>query len=113
MSRELVKAYTEATKTAIEYLPVEELIPKIHFQLDLTYGMYDQVSKMLRLHSAEIEERVFEMKIHISGSIPEKNLSVADKSIQDVSAGRVKLVIGKLKMNNENFRMSISAMQSF
>ena len=91
----LVKAYTEAAQKAIESLPVEELVAKIGFSIDLTYDMYDQIVKILKSCSAEIKEPVFDTQIHISGSIPEKNLSTADKDVMDVSAGRVKLCIGK------------------
>jgi len=91
----LVKAYTEAAQKAIRSLPVEELVAKISFKINLTYDMYDQIMKILKSYSAEIEEPVFGTRIHISGSIPEKNLSTADKDVMDVSAGRVKLCIGK------------------
>ena len=89
----LVKAYTEAAQKAIESLPVEELVAKIHFKIDLNYHMYDQIIKILKLHSAEIVEPVFDTHIHISGSIPEKNLISANKSIQNVSAGKVSLLM--------------------
>ncbi len=89
----LVKAYTEAAQKAIKSLPVEELISKIHFNIDLTYDLYDQITKILKIHSAEIEEPVFDTQIHISGSIPEKELSAANDAIRDVSAGRVGLVM--------------------
>ena len=88
----LVKAYTEAAQKALESLPVGELVTRISFKIDLTYDMYDQVIKTLKLYSAEIKEPVFDTQIHISGSIPEKNLSAADKAVQDVSAGRVKII---------------------
>ena len=91
----LVKAYTEAAQKAIRSLPVEELVAKISFKINLTYDMYDQIMKILKSCSAEIKEPVFDTQIHISGSIPEKNLSTADKDVMDVSAGRVKLCIGK------------------
>lgn len=89
----LVKAYTEAAQLALKHLAVEELITKIRFKLDLTYDLYDQIEKILKKHSAEIDEPVFDTGIHISGSLPEKNLSAADKDIQDTSAGRVKVFI--------------------
>ena len=87
----LVKAYTEAAQKVLESLPVEELITKISFKLDLTYDLYDKTIKILKIHSAEFDEPVFDTQIHISGSIPEKELSATDKAIQDVSAGRVRI----------------------
>ena len=93
----LVKAYTEAAQKAIESLPVEQLVAKIHFKIDLNYDMYDQIIRILKLHSAENLEPVFDTHIHISGSIPEKNLSAADRAIRDVSAGKVRLIDEKMK----------------
>ncbi len=88
----LVKAYTEAAQKVLELLPVEELVTKIRFKIDLTYDLYDPIVKILKLHSAEIEEPVFDTQIHIAGNIPEQELNAADKAIQDTSAGRVKLI---------------------
>ncbi len=88
----LVKAYTEAAQKVIESLPVEELVAKIGFNIDLTYDLYDQVIKILKIHSAEFREPVFDTQIHISGNLPEKELSSAAETIRDVSAGRVRLV---------------------
>ncbi len=88
----LVKAYTEAAQLALKHLAVEELINKISFKLDLTYGLYDQICKILKIHSAEFEEPVFDTQIHISGSIPEKELNAAAEAIRDVSSGQVKIL---------------------
>jgi len=73
----LVKAYTESAQKAIETLTVEELVAKTLFKIDLTYEMYNQIIKILNLHSAEFEDPVFDTGIHITGSIPEKELSAA------------------------------------
>ena len=88
----LVKAYTEAAQRAIKSLPVEELVEKVSFKIDIGYNLYDSVVKILKLHSAEFEEPLFDTQIHISGSIPEKEISAVDEAIQDVSAGRVRLI---------------------
>lgn len=86
----LVKAYTEAAQKVVESLPVEELVAKICFKIDLSYNLYDQIVKILKLHSAEIEEPVFDTQVHISGSIPKKELSAAGEAVRDASSGRVK-----------------------
>jgi len=91
----LVKAYTEAAQRAVKTLEVEELVAKILFKIDLAYEMYNQIIKILNLHSAEFEEPVFDTEIHISGSIPEKELSAAAEAVRDISAGKVQLVNGK------------------
>lgn len=88
----LVRAYTEAAQKTIESLPVEEFVTKIGFKIDLNYDMYDQIVKILKLHTAEIKDPLFDTQIHISGSIPEKELSAAYEEIRDVSAGLVRLV---------------------
>ncbi len=88
----LVKAYTEVAQKAVRALSVEELVTKISFKIDLTYDKYDQIVKILKLHSAEFEEPVFDTEIHISGSIPEKELSAAAEAVRNISAGRVRLI---------------------
>lgn len=88
----LVKAYTEAAQKALESLPVEELVTKISFKLDITYDLYDQIIKILKRHSSELEEPVFDTQIHISGKLPEEELSSVSEEIRDVSAGRVRLL---------------------
>lgn len=88
----LVKAYTEAAQKALKSLPVEELVTKVSFKIDLNYDMYNQIIKILKLHSAEYEEPLFDTQIHISGNIPERNAAAAAERIQDLSAGRVRLV---------------------
>ena len=89
----LVKAYTEAAQKAVKSLPVEELVPRTSFKINVTYHIYDQILKILKLYSAEIEEPVFDTEIHISGSIPSKNTTIADEAIRDASAGQVRLII--------------------
>lgn len=88
----LVKAYTEAAHRAVDSLPVEELISKIGFKIDLPYDLYDPILKILKIHSADYEEPVFNTQIHISGSIPEKELSAAEIAVRDISAGKVRLI---------------------
>lgn len=88
----LVKAYTEAAQKVLESLPVQELVTKVQFKIDLTYDLYDQIIKILNLHSAEFEEPVFDTMIHIFGKIPEQKLNDADEAVRDVSAGKVRFV---------------------
>ena len=88
----LVKAYTESAQKALESLPVEEFIAKISFKLDLTYGLYDQIIKTLKIYSAEFKEPVFDTQIHIIGKLPEREFIAASEAIRDISAGRVRLV---------------------
>jgi uncharacterized YigZ family protein len=91
----LVKAYTEAAKLSLKHLAVEELVAKTGFTLNLTYNLYDQIIKILKKNSAEITDLVFDTQIHISGIIPEKELSAADITIRDVSSGKIRLVTEK------------------
>ncbi|MDA3940070.1 MAG: YigZ family protein [Spirochaetia bacterium] len=93
----LVKAYTVAAQRAIEHLAVEELVSKTFFHINLSYELYEQVRKLLKFYSAEIKEPIFDTGVHISGSIPEKNLGDANYSIQDISAGKVKLIVENIK----------------
>jgi len=88
----LVKAYTEAAQKVLKSLPVEELMTKISFKLDLTYDLYDQIIKILRIHTAEFNDPVFDTQIHISGKLPERELNTAAEAIRDISAGKVRLV---------------------
>jgi len=88
----LVKAYTEAAQLALKHLAVEELVAKTSFAVNLTYDLFDQIIKILKKHSAEFEDPVFDTQIHISGSIPEKELSDAAEAIRDLSAGKVMLI---------------------
>jgi len=91
----LVKAYTEAAQLALKHLPVEELVSRKHFSLNVPYKSYDSVFKILKKYSADVEEPVFDTKIHIIGTIPEKNCDLADTKIQDISSGRIILDIVK------------------
>ncbi len=90
----LVKAYTEAAQKVIESLPVEKLVFKIGFKIDLSYDLYDQIIKILKRHLAEFKEPVFDTQIHISGKLPEREFRVTSEEIRDVSAGRVRLANG-------------------
>ena len=90
----LVKAYTEAAQKVIETLPVEELVFRIGFKIDLTYDLHDQIIKILKRHSAEFKEPVFDTEIHIKGSIPVKKISAAAEAVSDISSGKVCIVYG-------------------
>ena len=88
----LVKAYTEAAQLALKHLVVEELVAKTGFTVNITYDLFDQIIKILKKYSAEFEKPIFDTQIHISGSIPEKELSAASEAIKDISAGKIRLV---------------------
>lgn len=88
----LVKAYTEAAQKALESLPVEELIAKASFKIDLAYDLYDPIVKILKLHSAEIEEPVFDTQVHISGVLPETEFFEASSAVRNLSAGKVEII---------------------
>ena len=88
----LVKAYTEAAQKVIESLPVEELVFRVCFKLDFTYDLYDQILKILKRHSAEFKEPVFDTEIHISGKLPEEEFGSVSEEIRDVSAGKIRLI---------------------
>jgi uncharacterized YigZ family protein len=91
----LVKAYTEAAQKAVKSVPVEKLITKISFTINLSYDLYDTIVKILKQYSSEIEESLYDIQIHISGNIPEKNLVSADEAIRDVSRGKVEICVNK------------------
>lgn len=88
----LVKAYTEAAQKALGSLPVEELIAKSSFKIDLGYDLYDPIVKILKLHSAEIEEPVFDTQVHISGVLPETEFFEASSAVRNLSAGKVEII---------------------
>ncbi len=88
----LARAYSSSAKKVLESLAVEELVVKVRFKLTTGYHLYDQILKILKIHNAEPENPLFDTDIHISGSIPERELSAASSEIKDISSGKVELV---------------------
>ena len=87
----LVHAYSAAAKEVLAAVPVEELIQKTSFLLNIGYELYEQAKIVLSAHHAEIINENFDISIKISGKLPKNEFSPASEKITDLSSGRTNL----------------------
>ena len=88
----LVRAYTVAAQVAIENLFTEIKAPKIQIGMDLPYGMYEPVKRILIEHEATIDDEVFTSNVTIIATILAQHINPLTDRLTDSTSGQIELV---------------------
>ncbi|MEQ8677969.1 MAG: YigZ family protein [Aggregatilineales bacterium] len=89
----LVRAYSEATHIALNSLKTELKIEKSILGIEIPYPLFDLTKRLLPNHDAEIVDETFVEVVTIIISIPTANIPELEKSLLDLSNGKVKPVL--------------------
>lgn len=84
----LVKAYTEAAQAVLKVLRTRPVVRSRSFRLEVSYDLYDPVSKELAKVLVSPPSEEFGELVTISGRIPEEVFEKTALAVQELSSGR-------------------------
>ncbi len=85
----MVKAYTQAVKTALEQLTVTEKISWIELSIKIGYPLLDNIERLLPEFEVELIDKQFTEQIRLDLKLPEENLSRLQTRLTDLSSGQI------------------------
>lgn len=88
----LVKAYTESAQGAVALMRTHELVAMSSFSMDVPYGLYEQVKKLLAACEAETLSEEFGAEITLKGRLRESETEKLTVQLRDLSRGKIELV---------------------
>jgi uncharacterized YigZ family protein len=89
----LVRAYSEAARTALTTLKTEEKIEKRLLGIESPYSLYELVKRLIEKHTGEISDETFAGEVTILASFPVSAIERFTLELRDLSAGRITPII--------------------
>ncbi len=87
----MVKAYTQAVKTALEQLKTTEKIDWIELTVKAGYQLLDSIEHLLPEFEVVLFEKQFAEQIILKLKLPEEHLQQFSTRLTDLSSGQVKI----------------------
>ncbi len=87
----MVKAYTQAVKTALEQLKTTEKIDWIELTVKAGYQLLDSIERLLPEFEVVLFEKQFAEQIILKLKLPEEHLQQFSTRLTDLSSGQVKI----------------------
>ena len=88
----MVKAYTEAVKTALEQLKITEKIDWVELSVKVGYQLLGNIERLLPEFEAELLDKEFAEKIRIKLKLPAENLAALCTRLTDISSGQIEFL---------------------
>ena len=85
----MVKAYTQAVKTALEQLSVTEKINWFKLSVKINYPLLDTIERILPEFEAELIDKQFTDQICLNLKFPDENLTRLQTRLTDLCSGRI------------------------
>jgi uncharacterized YigZ family protein len=89
----LVRAYSDAAKTALSTLKTEIKIPKRLLGFDIHYSYYEQTKRLIAQYEGTIQEENFGGEVSIIALFPLPSIPNFRTAITELTAGQVELVL--------------------
>ena len=87
----MVKAYTQAVKTALDQLKTTEKIDWITLTVIAGYQLLDSIERLLPEFEVELLDKQFAEQIILKLKLPEENLEQFSIRLTDLSSGQIKI----------------------
>lgn len=87
----LVRAYTQAVKTAIEQLKVAEKIDWVELTIYFDYPFLDSIERLLPDYEVVLQEKQFAEKVSLLLKLPTENCDNLCTRLTDLTAGQIEL----------------------
>lgn len=85
----LVRAYTQATKAAIEAAHVVTISPCVEFSLDIPYALYDQAVKLVERSGAKIASTEFAADVRLAIRMLDGTQDSLREKLTELTSGNV------------------------
>lgn len=88
----MVKAYTQAVKTALEQLKIAEKIDWTELSIKVNYQLLDGIERLLPEFEAELIDKQFAEHICLTLKMPTENLTELRTRLTDLSSGQIEFL---------------------
>ena len=85
----MVKAYTQAVKTALEQLKITEKISWVELSIKVNYRLLDSIERLLPKFEAKLTGKQFAEQICLTLKLPAENLTDLRTRLTDLSSGQI------------------------
>jgi uncharacterized YigZ family protein len=89
----LVRAYSEAARTALDTLKTEEKIPKQIVGVETPYHFYEQIKYLISKHNGRIDDETFAGEITLIITFPQEDVAVFADNLRELTAGQIQALI--------------------
>lgn len=89
----LVRAYTNAAKSAVEIVTRVYKIPSYTLMIGAPYSLFELIRLKIEEYEGIILEEVFGSEVTITARLPEENLANFQETLMNLSRGELELVI--------------------
>ena len=89
----LVRAYSEAAKTALTNLKTATKIAKTILSLDIPYTYYEQTKRLISRYEGQIQEETFGVEVSMIALFPLAYVSDFQKAVAELTAGKIELIM--------------------
>ncbi len=85
----LVKAYTEAARSAIDKVPKAKKVIVHTAALTCSYSLFEKINILIEKYQGWIQEKKFTDQVQLSFSIPRERFAPFELALQDLSRGEI------------------------
>ncbi len=89
----LVRAYTEATRTALDTLKTEEKVSRKTLGIEIPYALYETFKRLIAQHNGIIEDVDFTENVMVIIRIPVDDIDLFSQVASDATSGHSSIVI--------------------
>lgn len=89
----LVRAYSDAARSALALLTTREKIELCQLGLTIPYSLYERVRQTLRHYNANVDDEVFEAEITLFVTLPVEDVDALTVALRDLSAGKIEPIL--------------------
>lgn len=89
----LVRAYSDAARSALESLPVEEKIERKTLGIEMPYSLHEQIKRIIVRHNGIIEDESFMSDVTIIARFATDDIEAFSHDLSEISAGSLHSVI--------------------
>lgn len=89
----LVRAYSDAARSALAILTTREKIELCQLGLTIPYSLYERVKQLAEHHVATIDDEAFEAEITLFVTLPVEQVNGFTVALRDLSAGKIEPIL--------------------
>jgi uncharacterized YigZ family protein len=89
----LVRAYTDAAKTALDSLKTEVKAPKVQIGVDVAYTYFEQVKRLIAGYNASIDDEIFTADVLLIVTMLKTDFEPFQIELTNLTAGQVEPIL--------------------
>ena len=89
----LVRAYSDAARTALANVPTELKTPKTQLGMDVPYSLFEQVRRLIDQHGGIVDDEDFAADVTVMATFLRGEVAPFSAALQELSAGQIEPLI--------------------